>query len=247
MDRTPRTEDGAWSLGLMGGFRLQRRNEPVPVPPAAQRLIAFLAMQPGPTPRAYVSGALWPDLSQERAFANLRSALWRIRREAADLVDAGDHAVGLSIDLRSDVAVVIGSGERVLRAGVSGACRLEEDPARFFHELLPGWYDDWASAERERMRQLCLHALEAIAASCTHQGHHSSAIQAALAAVRLDPLRESARLILIRAHVAEGNRSEALRQYRAYERMLLTELGVRPSPGILDAAGEPASPQFITS
>jgi DNA-binding SARP family transcriptional activator len=48
--------------------------------------------------------------------------------------------------------------------------------------------------------------------------------------VAIDPLRESSHRQLIRIHVAEGNYSEALRQYRSYEQLIHTELGLAPSP-----------------
>ena len=35
-------------------------------------------------------------------------------------------------------------------------------------DLLPGWYDDWVSAERERLRQRLLHAVEALGRRLTH-------------------------------------------------------------------------------
>jgi DNA-binding SARP family transcriptional activator len=38
--------------------------------------------------------------------------------------------------------------------------------------------------------------------------------------------------VLIQAHLAEGNVAEAARQFRLYERLVTTELGVEPSPRI---------------
>jgi len=96
-------------------------------------------------------------------------------------------------------------------------------------DLLPDWYDDWVLVERERYNQLRLHAIEALCHHLTAAGHHAEAIDAGLAAVRAEPLRESAHQVLIRAHLAEGNRWEAVRQYERCRRLLLDELGVEPS------------------
>ena len=60
-------------------------------------------------------------------------------------------------------------------------------------------------------------------------GRHADAIQAALAAIRLEPLRETAHRTLIEIHLAEGNWSEACRQYQRCRRLLQDELGVEPS------------------
>lgn len=204
--------------------------------------MAFLAVRPGPLSRAFVSGTLWPDWSQRRAFANLRSTLWRIRREADGLIEADDQTVGLSAGLACDVHALSRSGDEVVRAGTATACDVADDPHLFGLELLPGWYDEWAVGERERVRQLCLHALETLSASNTLRRRHPAAVQAALAAVRLDPLRESARWTLIQAHLAEGNHSQALREYRIYEQLLADELGLHPSVQLSDLIDRAARP-----
>jgi SARP family transcriptional regulator, regulator of embCAB operon len=48
--------------------------------------------------------------------------------------------------------------------------------------------------------------------------------------VRAEPLRESARAALIQAHLAEGNQSEAVREFTRYRRLLDAELGLAPTP-----------------
>ena len=44
-----------------------------------------------------------------------------------------------------------------------------------------------------------------------------------------EPLRESAHRAVMHAHLAEGNRVEALRQYALYRRVVVDQLGVKPS------------------
>jgi hypothetical protein len=66
-------------------------------------------------------------------------------------------------------------------------------------DLLPGWYDDWVLSEAEDWRQLRLHALEALADRLTATGRWGEAADAAGAAVRAEPLRESANAALIRS------------------------------------------------
>ena len=97
-----------------------------------------------------------------------------------------------------------------------------------------GWYDEWLLLERERLRQMRLHALEALAEQLVIAGDLPAAVHAALAAVAIDPLRESAHRALIRAHLAEGNRVEALRQLARLRHLLREELGVEPSSRAVD-------------
>ncbi len=56
------------------------------------------------------------------------------------------------------------------------------------------------------------------------------AIEAGLAAMKSEPLRESAHRALVRAHLAEGNPNEALAQYRRFKELLHDELRLAPSP-----------------
>jgi DNA-binding SARP family transcriptional activator len=106
-------------------------------------------------------------------------------------------------------------------------------------DLLPDWYDDWLVDEREGVRQLRLHALEVLTERLSTSGRHVEAIQAALAAVRLEPLRETAHAALIRAHLAEGNRSEALRQFSRCRDALAAELAVEPSESLRKLVARP--------
>ena len=109
---------------------------------------------------------------------------------------------------------------------------LDLDEGELAGDLLPDWYDDWVLIERERLRQLRLHALESLAIRRLDAGRYGEAAVAALAAVSIEPLRESAQRVLIRIHLAEGNVGEAVRQYRLYRNLLSDEMGLYPSEQI---------------
>jgi DNA-binding SARP family transcriptional activator len=74
-----------------------------------------------------------------------------------------------------------------------------------------------------------LHALEALAARLTEERRFGEAAASALASIRAEPLRESARGALIRVHLAEGNQSEAVREFDRYRTLLRQELGLEPT------------------
>ena len=101
-------------------------------------------------------------------------------------------------------------------------------------DLLPGWDEEWLVIERERMRQLRIHGLEALSRYLACRGRFPEAIDAALAAIAAEPLRESARSALIEAHMAEGNHSEAHRELENYRLVLRNELGLDPSATLID-------------
>jgi DNA-binding SARP family transcriptional activator len=202
----------------------------------AQRLLAFLGLHERPQQRIHVAGVLWTDSPEERAAANLRSTLWRLRRPGFPLVDATYGLLGLS----NQVAVDIREFSHWAHDVVEGAESLEPHQIQVMGgtgELLPDWYEDWVLIERERFRQIRLHALEVLCERLTASGRFAQAVDAGLAAVRGEPLRESAHSALIRAHLAEGNRAEAYRQYDLYATIMRTELGLSPSDSIRDLVG----------
>ena len=93
--------------------------------------------------------------------------------------------------------------------------------------MLPDWYEDWVAFERERFRQLRAHALESLCDRLTAAGRFGEAIEAGLAAARIEPLRESAQRAIIRVAPRRGERGEALDQYRRFCKLLRNELGLR--------------------
>ena len=196
-----------------------------------QRVLAFLAVNQRPLLRTYVAAALWLDSSEKHALGNLRSAIWRLQKGGGELVQASRSHVGLGSEVLVDVRSVASLAGRML--GAPGQFDLNEvDETTLCGELLPGWYDEWVVVERERMRQLQLHALEALCSRLLASGNYARAVQVGLAATAAEPLRESAHRLLIQVHLAEGNRAEAGRQYEIYRNLLATELGIEPSASI---------------
>jgi DNA-binding SARP family transcriptional activator len=216
-------------LRLVQGFEVLHRGESIELPLLAQRLVAFLALQERPRQRAYVAATLWIDTAPERAFASLRSAIWRVRQSGAPLICAPDTRLALDPDVQVDLAAALELARRLL--GDDTECDVRSDDlVPLKGEILPDWYDDWLMIERETHRQLRLHALEALAVRLTNAGRFGEAVAAAMAAVEGEPLRESAHRVLCQVYLAEGNVSEALRSVELYRELLMSELGLRPSP-----------------
>ena len=219
-------------LRLMDAFELHLDGKLVYIPASSQRLIAMLAVQARTIHRSTVAGTLWPESSESRAFGNLRSALWRAQRAAPGLVRLIGNGLSLRGGVSIDATEVMGRARRLLD-GTSSDADLRDDPATLAGELLPDWYEEWLDGHRERLRLLGIHALEALSAQLRAGGHHAQAVDAAQLAVMREPLRETARRALIEAHLAEGNRDEAMRQLTSFRRLLGSELGVEPSPPLV--------------
>jgi DNA-binding SARP family transcriptional activator len=227
-------------LALLEAFELSCNQEVVPLPLPAQRLLAFLALEDRPVLRAYAACSLWVDSSEDRASGSLRSALWRLRQSGYRLVEATNRQLRLAPQVAVDLREATAWAHRLL----DPSTKVEEvdlDAITLTGDLLPDWYDDWIVIERERFRQLRVHALECLCERLTVAGRFGHAMEAGLAAVGGDPLRESAHRALIRVHLAEGNRADALRQYRFCCQLLHERLGLEPSAQMEALVGSAAS------
>ncbi|MFJ1747470.1 BTAD domain-containing putative transcriptional regulator [Streptomyces sp. NPDC088116] len=223
-------------MRLLKGFALTVSHTRVPVCTSTQRLLAFLALQDIPRSRAYVAGILWPDVTTARANANLRSSLWRATRTGHSIIDASAQEMSISKDISVDLHEAVRHAHRLLDN--SRPCddiltmRTLTDLSA---DLLPEWPEnDWMLIEQEQYHQLRLYALEAMTERLTAARRHGEAVAAGLAAVRAEPLRESAHRVLMKAHLAAGNRGAAMRQYEQCRYVLREELDLEPSPSLRD-------------
>lgn len=222
-------------LSLLGGFSLAIGDERLTVPPSSERMLAFVALScHGAVPRALVAGTLWPDAPEHRAYANLRSALSRLQHTGREALDVTISTVRLARDVSVDFHRARSLAHLILdpRASATDAGLGAATVPALSVDLLPGWYEDWALLEAEGWRDLRTHALEQLSADFLKVRRFAEAVTAAHAAVRADPLRESSQASLIRAHLAEGNTSDALHGFERYERRLRAETGLRPTPGL---------------
>jgi len=242
------------SIRLFGGFRAQHGSaRPLAIRrKKAQALLAYLAMHPGQTcSRDSLAGLLWSGTTDEHARHNLRQTLFALRQA----VDPDPFIVdGELVGLRERaVEVDVAAFERGVAPGPRAALR--EATALYQGELLEGLrvdeapFDDWLAAERQRLRELALTALEKLLALDLAAGALEPAAATGLRLLALDPLRESAHRALMDVYVRQGRRTAALRQYQQCAEALQRELRVEPEAAttrrfqeILDDA-PPGSPR----
>lgn len=224
--------NGTPVLHLFGGPYVTVDGYRYNVPEGSKRLLAFVALRRTRVERRHAAGALWPSGDDERAAGNLRSALWRLRGAGIKVLDVDKWSLSLNPKVVVDVHRVMEWATRLVGGTSLGADLTVTRAWLDALELLPGWYDDWALIERERLRQRVLHALEALSRSLAKVGRFADAVEAAMMAVSAEPLRESAQQALVDAHLAEGNLGEALRCYQAYRILVRRELRVDPSASL---------------
>jgi DNA-binding SARP family transcriptional activator len=216
-----------WELNLLGYWQLRLNGQPQEVGSRQQRLISALALL-GSRSRAFLADLLWPDSPESQAAGNLRASVFRISHQLPHLMQASPGSLALNPDVAVDVDRVRGLMREIESSGDSSSMPIDAIDSLRTADLLPGWYEDWVIFEQERLHQQRLNSLETLARRSLARGDISSAKDAAAAAIAMEPLRESAHLLLVRSHLAEGNQASATRVYHELRNRLRMELGISP-------------------
>ena len=223
--------DDTVRVELLRSFHLSAGGRRLELPLSVQRVIAFVALAGRPVQRLHVAGSLWLDSTEDHANACLRTALWRLGRTGAPVVDCSSTQLSLRSDVAVDVRDITQAAELAL-ADDAVTRNGTYAPLYAIGELLCDWYDDWVIVERERMRQLQLRALEALCRRMADAGRFAESVAAGMTAIGVEPLRESAHRALIETYLAEGNAADAVRQYRFCRDLLARDLGMPPSAAL---------------
>ena len=124
---------------------------------------------------------------------------------------------------KADHALATGNLEQAKRLAAQAATLLAQS-------FLPGEDGAWVEEKRREFAELRNRALSVLADASLRSGDAREAVQWAEQTIALAPFRESGYRCLMEAHVASGNRAEALRVYEQCRRLLADELGTYPSP-----------------
>jgi DNA-binding SARP family transcriptional activator/predicted ATPase len=236
----------------LGGLRLRVAGRPLTPPDArsAEALLVYLALQERMVPRDVLAHLLWPERDEERARANLRSAVYRLRRLLPDHVRADRRAIGLGGEIEVDALEL----ERRLLAGdVAGAATLYR--GTFLAGLHLGdspEFEAWAAAEAERFATLALAAHQGAVERALADGAAEEALRLARTLLILEPLHEPTHRVVMRLLGEAGRVPEALAHVDAFRRRLADEIGLEPDAATTRLAAslrrrEPAEDGVSTS
>ncbi len=231
-DTAPEASPVTIQIFLLGTFAIRIGDNPIVTPSVGtQRMLAYLALHDNGVTRLSMAGTMWPEVSDLNAGGSLRSALTRVDEPTREAIDSESGGLRLAehvvVDFRESKNLarqLLGSGTEPDEAAFGSAA-----VASLSADLLPDWYDDWVITEAEDWRQLRTSALEVQAEWLTKVGRFAEGAEAARAAMKAEPLRESAHASLVRVHLAHGNVSEAFRAYNQFAAMLNKELGLKPT------------------
>jgi SARP family transcriptional regulator, regulator of embCAB operon len=211
-----------WQLQLIGGWCLRSGGRDVKVGLRQQRLIAALALL-GSQPRPFLSGLLWPESSERQASGSLRAAVWTISQQLPGLLVSDNARLELAESVQVDLSGFLLDATGPKPGMAMGNRR--DMLARA--ELLPGWYDDWVLKEQEQFQRRRLTALATMAENMLARGETAGALEAAWAALRIDPLHGTAMRLLLRAQLQDGNHAGVLSAYRDFSLRMRNEFGAR--------------------
>jgi DNA-binding SARP family transcriptional activator len=187
---------------------------------------------------------LWPELDPEEGDRDFKVALntifkvlepERLPRTESRFI----HRQGLIYSLNlaetwvdaDAFETLVAQGNRALSAHLDTAIEhYQQALALYVGDYLPERrYEDWTSAERERLQLLALGTMTTLASLLIERSPLES-IRLTQHVLAADPVWEDAYRVQMRAYLAQGNRPLALRTYQQCVGMLQSELGVEPLP-----------------
>lgn len=212
----------------------------------ARVLLAFLVCERArPVSRDALAELLWPERVPPSWETSLKALVSKLRpfttgltpRGSSPPVIHGQHGcyqLELPRDAWVDVEAAraaVDEAEGALRRGSPpvawGPFNVAVTVAR--RGFLPGEDGAWVEDQRRNLERLRVRALDGYAEVALAISQPTLAVEAALEALELDPLREPAWRALMRGHEALGNRPEALSAFHRLKAQLREDLGVSPS------------------
>jgi DNA-binding SARP family transcriptional activator/tetratricopeptide (TPR) repeat protein len=194
-------------------------------------LLSYLALAPNRVAaRSVVADLLWPDVPEAAARASLRQALFRLRRDADELVATSADCLVLDC---SRVAVdVLGFLELLDQSRPGDALVLYRAAFLESFELGSHGFDVWAAGQRARLSTLAAETCSRLVANEARSGHLSVALRWAERWTSIDPLSEPAWAHRIDLRIRTGDRTGATHDLHEARRRLVEELGIDPGPGL---------------
>ncbi len=246
-------ETAALRIQTLGGFRVWR--EGVEVDPtewgrekAVHLLQFFVTLRRKPLHKEEIIDRLWPDLDSETGNRDFKVALSitlktlepdRAPRAQSRFIRRYDLAYGLNletaqVDADEFESFVEGGNHALARDVVAAIEKYQRAIALYTGEYLPERrYEDWSSAERERLQTLALGTMTALAKLLLDSNPLES-LRLTQRVLALDSAWEEAYRIQMKAHLAQGNRALALRVYQQCLQALADEFGIEPLPETQD-------------
>ncbi|NUM44610.1 MAG: protein kinase [Anaerolineales bacterium] len=242
-------------IRLLGGLQLLLDHTPldtdVPIRTFISNkvpaLFAYLAVTKRAHQRDALAALLWGEMSDADAKNNLRQALSNLRkfldpyllvtRDTVQFNAAAPHTLDVDEFVKGvQASPQISSQQSAINNQQSPISSLTQSLNLYSGDFLHGIFvreapefEDWAYAERVRLRELAFQALQTLTTHHQQRGAYPQAIQTATRLLTFDPWREETHRQLMLLYARSGQRTAALAQYEQCRRVLAKELDVDPS------------------
>lgn len=238
-------------IRLLGPFQILKLGTPASLRSGgkAEQLLSILAMRArSGVHRETLVERIWPGAAPELSKQCLNTLVHGLKTQLADaiggrapIVHTQSHYLlnldgGLGVDVL-EFESAVDTGHR-LRSGGSLREAIEsyERAVVLYRGDLASNLDISGVLERERLRGICLNTLARLADAHFELANYDQALAHAVRLLGIDPCREDAHRMTMRAYVRLGARAQALRQYGLCREILAAEF---------DAAPEPATEQLF--
>ncbi len=203
-------------------------------------LLFAIAMRREPASRARLASQLWPDLDETAARNALSVCLHRLRGRLKrhDAIERdGDgyrvHAYASVTLWRLERAASFLRGRGALPVGERAMLeRLWEELCEEQSPVVAQW--EWFEPSLRRLREASVDLAHRLGFDALARGKSLAALWHAEWAMTKDACDETACEIAIRAHLALGERSSAMRTFRRYRDALKSELAAEPSKSLAE-------------
>ncbi|MCI0555777.1 MAG: hypothetical protein L0287_32930, partial [Anaerolineae bacterium] len=219
-------------IRLLGQFDIRLDGKRVTIPSrSGQSLLAYLVLTAGtPHRREKLAGTIWPDTTDENARKNLRQELWRIRKAiSAGQPAEGDYLIADEFTLKFNREVGYWLDVAQLERPDLDLQSLIANLSLYQGELLPGFYDEWVSLERERIQAVFEARMEQLLEQLIAAERWIAVQEWGERWLTLSGAREPAYRALMLASGVRGDMAKVASLYQRCTDELMEYLGVEPS------------------
>jgi DNA-binding SARP family transcriptional activator len=236
------TGGAATTVCLFGAYPIRVKGNPyhLGISGSTEQLFQYLLVNLGrESRREYLADLFWRNSTAERQRSALNSAIWRIKRQLRDVDGIDLCCDGPAVFLQIDDSVRMDAREltEIVHSLTPGegmdqavANRLRRALDACAAPFMDGVTSDWVLTERERLFNLQIRGMTLLMHWLGQQRNYEDALEIGRRLLAADPARESAQCEVMWLYMLNGQRAQAIRQYKWFHAWLGKELSIEPMP-----------------